>query len=106
MVIILIMNILIAITTCQIAVDVKQKKLLPGKTDACFFVSPSSHLVVSYFSSSFPFVTPIRGHIAGACPPPPHYDTRLLFIREKRSGFSSCVDSRRIVHVKNKTVFQ
>ena len=42
-------------------------------------------------------VTQIWSHIAGPPLPPPHYGTCLLFHREKKSAFSSLVDSLRIV---------
>ena len=76
----------------------RQGKLQQGNPLACVFrcfFHPMYYLSSSpYFSSSFPLVTQIRGHLAGTTSP-----THTLFHREKRSAFSSLVDSRRVYEV-------
>ena len=72
------------------------KKLLPeiqvviAYTFAIFFII--QFINVALLSRSLPVVTQIKGDLLS----PPHFDICLAFYREKKSAFSSLVDSRRI----------
>ena len=77
--------------------------LLSYTLEKNYFQIRSILFILYYFSSSFPFVTQIRGHMAGISPPPLlRYAPSLFFARRVHhsTAFSSLVDSRRIVHVR------
>ena len=62
----------------------------------CFiFLSCRLFIALLCFSSSLPFVTQIRGHIAGISPPPTTARAFIFIARRVQHSFSSVVDSRR-----------